>query len=229
MDITLSPIWQITFPGAQLGLLHMTGIDNSKRPTPLDAEKRRVEAQVREQYGHLSRAELREDPTLAAYHAYYKRFKKSYHVQLQLESVALKGKGLPTVNPLVDSYFAAELESFILTAGHDADKLNGPVTLGVTEPGDTLVMMNGETREVKPGDMKMMDGDELVCTILYGQDKRTPITPQTSSVLYVAYVPAGVEPAIVRANFERIKANVALVSPEAEVELEEIFSATNML
>ena len=34
---------------------------------------------------------------LQAYAAYYKQFKKTYHVQLQVESIVLKGKGLPNV------------------------------------------------------------------------------------------------------------------------------------
>src|SRR5262245_24144930 len=60
---------------------------------------------------------------MAAYVRYYKRFSKTYHVQLQLESIVLKRKSLPSVSPLVDANFTAEVETLVLTAGHDAQKL----------------------------------------------------------------------------------------------------------
>jgi len=40
---------------------------------------------------------LLEHPILKAYQEYYRRFKKTYHVQLQLESLLFKGKSIPSV------------------------------------------------------------------------------------------------------------------------------------
>ncbi len=70
---------------------------------------------------------------MAAYERYYKRFDKTYHVQLQVESIVLKGKNLPDVSPLVDANFIAEIETFVLTAGHDVMQLQGSVCMdGIT-------------------------------------------------------------------------------------------------
>ena len=117
--------------------------------------------------------------TLNAYRDYYRRFGNTYHVQLQLESVVHKGKSLPSVSPLVDANFAAELETLVLTAGHDADLLTQPLTLDVTGGGEAFTGMNGSVKTLRPGDMMMTDAGGVICTVITGQDARTPISPAT--------------------------------------------------
>jgi hypothetical protein len=74
--------------------------------------------------------------------------------------------------------------------------------------------------------MMMADRQGIVCTILYGQDARTPISPHTRRALYVAYAPAGVPRVTVQQQLDTIHVNILLVAPEAEVEMIEIFAAT---
>ena len=74
---------------------------------------------------------MREIEPLPAYAAYYKRFGQRYHVGMQLESVAQKGKDLPDVAALVEGMFVAELRNLILTAGHDLDQIALPLRLDV--------------------------------------------------------------------------------------------------
>lgn len=224
-EVQASERWQTGFPGAQAGLLLISGANNTARETSLEAYKRALASSLRAKYGRLSRAELLELPVLQAYKTYYRRFDKTYHVQLQLESVVFKGKSLPAVNPLVDAVFAAELETLILTAGHDADRLVEPVCIDASRGDESYPGFNGEQRTPKPGDMLMRDGQGVVCTILYGQDRRTPITAQTRRALYVAYVPAGIEPALVEAHLDRIEANVRLFAPMVEVEYRQVLRA----
>src|SRR5262245_64447502 len=75
---------------------------------------------------------------MAGYVHYYKRFGKTYHVLLQLESIVLKSKGLPSVSPLVDANFTAEVETLVLTAGHDAQQLQGEISIDGARDGDKL-------------------------------------------------------------------------------------------
>ncbi len=220
MQITVTQRWHDTFTGGHVGVLLVNTIDNHKRPTPLDAHKQAVEAKLRETYAGFTRADL-----LQAYRTYYKRFNKTYHVQLQLESVVQKGKHLPTVNPLVDAYFAAELETLVLTAGHDADKLQGPIEIDASQEGDEMVRMNGKVQVLKPNDMLMRDAQATVCTIMYGQDQRTPITPATKRALFVAYAPAGVPRSAADAMFTELTHNIHLFAPAATVERSQLFTA----
>lgn len=226
-EITVTDRWRGAFPGAHVGVLLMSEVDNTRRPTPLDARKRELEARLREQYAGRSRADLLEREVLRAYRAYYRKFGQTYHVQLQLESVVHKGKALPNVSLLVDAGFLAELETLVLTASHDADLLLAPLVLGAAQGGETFTQMNGSVRTLKVGDMTMRDAQGAVCTVLYGQDSRTPISPATRRALYVAYAPAGVPAATVRRQLGAIRENVLLFAPEAVVEQVEIYAASD--
>ncbi len=224
-EIDVNGRWHKTFPGGHVGVLLIGNVDNRKRPTPLDQKKREIEARLREKFAGYSRADLLELDILRAYRDYYKQFKKTYHVQLQLESIVQKGKSLPNVNPLVDANFAAEVETLVLTAAHDADLLEAPVTIDATQEGDEFIQMSGSRQLLKPGDMMMSDRKGIICTIIYGQDKRTPISPKTRRALYVAYAPVGVGDTAVQQQLDLIHQNILLFAPEVEVELLEIFSA----
>ena len=225
IEIEVNGRFHQTFPGGHVGVLLVGNVDNSKRPTPLDARKREIEARLREKYAGFSRADFLELEILQAYRSYYKKFNKTYHVQLQLESVVQKGKSLPSVSPLVDANFAAELETLVLTAGHDADLLEAPITIDATQAGDEFVQMNGTVRPLKPNDMMMRDGKGIICTIIYGQDKRTPISSRTRRALYVAYAPAGVPVTAVQQQLDSIRENILLFAPKAETELVQIYAA----
>ena len=171
------------------------------------------------------RADFLELPTLAAYKSYYRRFGKTYHVQLQLESIALKGKSLPAISPLVDANFGAEVETFILAAGHDVAHLGGRVVMDVSGEADSMVQMNGREKMLPPGDMIMRDDAGVCCSIIYGQDNRSPITPATTHVLYVAYAPAGVPNVAVDQHLQRILTHVRLFAPQATLEQSTLITA----
>ena len=218
IQLNVTDRWQTTFPGAHVGVLLIGRVDNTKRPTLLDRHKRAVEAQLREKFAGLTRADLLELEVLKAYRNFYRRFGNTYHVQLQLESVVHKGKSLPSVSPLVDANFTAELETLVLTAGHDADVLRPPLTLDAARGGEAFTAMNGSVKTLKPGDMMMTDASGVICTIIAGQDARTPISPATNRALYVAYAPVGVPLESVERQLEIIRKNVLLFAPDAEGE-----------
>ena len=90
--------------------------------------------------------------------------------------------------------------------------------MDVSRPGERMVQMNGADKAILAGDMVMRDDGGICCSILYGQDNRSPISAETGSVLYVAYAPAGVGAAAVEAQLKQIEANVRLFAPLAIVE-----------
>ena len=225
LSLTATDAWKEMHPGAQIGLLEISDVDNAQPAPALDREKRAIEARLREKYSDFSRENFLELPVMAAYHHYYRKFGYTYHVLLQLESVALKGKSLPNVSPLVDANFAAELETLILTAGHDFAQLLEPVAIDVARQGDEIIRMNGTRKEVPVGDMLMRDAGGVACTILRGQDNRSPISKGTTHVLYVSYVPDGVTGEQVRSQLEAMEKYVRLFAPGCVVEGSEIIFA----
>lgn len=218
LSITATDEWRTSHPGAIIGLLELSGVDRSRSSPELDARKRELESHLRERYQGFTRKDFLALPILSAYDRYYNRFDKTYHVQLQLESIVLKGKSLPAVSPLVDANFMAEVETFVLSAGHDAAKLVELVVMDVSREGDSMTQMNGTSKVIRAGDMVMRDAGTLACSILYGQDNRSPISIDTSHVLYVAYAPPGVPAESVEAHLCRIEDNIRLFAKSAGLE-----------
>jgi len=218
LSVTGTNAWKDAHPGGIIGLLEISGLDNTGPAPALEREKRAVEDLLRQKYAGFSRADFLALPVMDAYHRYYRKFGYTYHVLLQLESIVLRGKSLPSVSPLVDANFAAELGTLILTAGHDVEKLETPVIIDLAREGDLITQMNGEQKDVPVGDMLMRDGHGVACTILRGQDNLSPISKETTHVLYVAYAPPGVMEEQVGAQLEAIERYVRIFAPGWVVE-----------
>ena len=78
------------------------------------------------------------------------------------------------------------------------------------------------TYHLKANDMIMTDRSGVVCTVIYGQDQRTPVSEATTQVLYVTYVPAGVAPAVVKEHHEILARNVRLFASDVSVVQQQI-------
>jgi DNA/RNA-binding domain of Phe-tRNA-synthetase-like protein len=201
----------------------MSAVRNPESDPALDELLDTTAARLRERWAGAARADLLADPELAAYAAYYRRFDKTYHVLLQLESVALKGKALRARGALVGAMFAVELETGLLTAGHDAASLAGELTLDVVGPDDPYVGMGGRPIQGAPGDMCIRDGAGVVSSVVYGPDDRTRLGEATKAVLFTTYAPAGIgRPAIIR-QLEALAGIVRVVAPDAAVDVLAVF------
>ena len=65
---------------------------NPAHDAELEKRKAALENELRARFAGQDRAALLRHPVLQAYDAYYRRFKKTYHVQLQLEFDPLQGQ-----------------------------------------------------------------------------------------------------------------------------------------
>jgi DNA/RNA-binding domain of Phe-tRNA-synthetase-like protein len=225
LEISATDGWRAAHARATIGVLELSGLDNHAASARLNERKRALEAGLRKRYQGFSRQDFLALPVMADYDRYYKRFNKTYHVQLQLESIVLKGKPLPDGSPAVDANFMAEVETLILTAGHDGQKLLGPIVIDVSRDGDQMTQMNGASRAIRPGDMIMRDAGGVSCSIIYGQDARSPISPESSHVLYVAYAPAGIAADVVERQLAGIEEHLRLFSPNLVVEQRRLLTA----
>ncbi len=228
LAITATKEWAAAHLGATIGLLEISGVQNMHPSPALNEHKREIEAHLREQYTDFKRADFLALPVMSAYDQYYKRFNKTYHVQLQLESIVLKGKSLPSISPAVDSYFMAEVQTLVLTAGHDVAKLGQALTIDVSREGDVMLQTAGEPKAIRAGDMVMKHRGDICCSILYGQEPESLISAGTQHVLYVAYAPAGVPTLSIEDQFERIERYIRVFSAQATVEQKRLISANSM-
>ncbi len=166
---------QPSFSGAHAGVLVMRNVSNPAHHAELEKQKAELEEKLRAQFAGQDRTALASHPVLKVYGEYYQRFKKTYHVQLQLELILLKGKSIPSVASLVECMFMAEVKNMLLTAGHDLDVLQLPLTLDVTQGTESYTVMRGEEQVVKAGDMMISDQAGIISNIIYGPDQRTQI------------------------------------------------------
>jgi DNA/RNA-binding domain of Phe-tRNA-synthetase-like protein len=78
---------------------------------------------------------------------------------------------------------------------------------------------------MRPDDMLMKDAEGICCSIIYGQDNRSPITQETTHVLYVSYAPPGVPAEVVEAQLQQIEEHIRLFSRDAVVEQHRLLTA----
>ncbi len=221
----VSQQWRSAYPGAHVGVLVMLDVANPSHHPALDNAKTALAEELKQRYVGADRRSILDQPVAQAYQGYYRRFNKTYHVQLQLESIILKGKPMPSGAALVEAMFMAELDTLLLTAGHDLDALHLPLTLDVAAGTETYVLLRGSPQSPKPGDMLISDGEGIVSSIVYGPDQRTQITPTTRNVVFTTYVPEGIAEDDVLRHLAKIRGNVQLVAPQARVELMANFGA----
>lgn len=215
--------WRSAYPAAHAGVLVIRAVTNPAHDPVLEDRKAALEEQLRSQFSGQDRAAIARHPVLQAYGDYYRQFKKTYHIQLQLESIVLKGKSIPSVAALVEAMFMAEMQDLLLTAGHDLDTLHLPLTLDVSTGTERYTLLRGEEQVLKAGDMMIGDQQGVISSIVYGPDQRTQITPETRNVVFTVYAPPGVDGQIVSGHLQHIKDNVMAFAPDAQVELLKVY------
>ena len=111
----------------------------------------------------------------------------------------------------------------LLTAGHDLDKLQLPLTLDVTQGTESYTVMRGEEQIVKAGDMAISDRLGIISNIIYGPDQRTQITESTRNVVFTVYVPAGIDEQSIMRHLQDMRDYVMVIAPDAQVELLKVY------
>jgi DNA/RNA-binding domain of Phe-tRNA-synthetase-like protein len=218
--------WKSAYPEAYTGVLVMRAVSNPEHHPELERRKAALEAELRAQFSGLDRATIASHPVLRAYGEYYHRFKKTYHIQLQLESIVLKGRSIPSVAALVESMFMAEMQDMLLTAGHDLEVLQLPLTLDVATGDEKYTLLRGDEQILKPNDMMISDQGGVISSILYGPDQRTQINSGTTQVIFTVYAPPGIGEESVVDHLQHIQENVMVFAPQAQVELLRVYSGS---
>lgn len=213
--------WKQTHGGAGLGLMVVDKLGNPEQSEALESRKRELESQLRARFSDPG--ELADDERIKVYTDYYKRYKKTYHVLQQLESVIFRNKSIPRGAGLVEAMFMAELKNRLLTAGHDYDALKTPLTLDAAAGDEQYVLISGKDQLVKPGDMALADAGGIVSSIIHGPDSRTRIVSATQKAAFVVYAPEGISRQPVFDHLSDIYSYIRLFAPNAEIVLQQVY------
>jgi len=214
--ISISESWKETFPEACVGLLVVKNANNLKDHPDLKSARKKLENDLRSKYGLMDRKSLREIPVFAAYDAFYRPFKKSYHVQLQLESIVFKAKSIFSPSALVACMFMAELETGLLTAAHDLTTLELPLCAEAANGLETYQRLDGSEQTLKEGDMYIRDQEGILSSVIYGPDLRTQIRENTTQAVFTTYGPPGISKDQVRKQLEILEGYLRIFAPTAE-------------
>ena len=215
--------WKTAYPEAHAGVLVLHDVVNPSRDAELERRKAELEIGLRARYEGQDRGAIKDHPVLKAYGNYYRRFNKTYHVQLQLESIVFKGRPIPSVSALVEAMFMAEINNLLLTAGHDLDAAQSPLTLDVAQGTESYLLLGGEEQAPKAGDMMILDQQGIISSIVYGPDQRTQITAQTRNAVFTVYAPAGITEDAIEEHLRQILTNVQVIAPSAKVGLLSVY------
>jgi DNA/RNA-binding domain of Phe-tRNA-synthetase-like protein len=218
MPLLIDPAWSTHFPGTRMGLLEVRGLSTLTSHPELEKARLGLEAELRRHYGTWDRKQLRELPVLRVFEAHYRSFGKTYHVLQQLESVALKGRSIPSRICAVTALFMAELKHGLVAAGHDLSSIEAPLRLAPSKGGERYTNL-GKVEAILPkGDMTLSHKKGLLSSVLYGPALETPIRSDTRDALFTIYAPGSLPAGSLEAQMEDLTAYLKCFTPEARIE-----------
>jgi DNA/RNA-binding domain of Phe-tRNA-synthetase-like protein len=216
----LTPAFRAAFPDGVFGLLAVSRCPNRARVTALDGELRAIEASLRARYPGDA---IDVDPVARAYAAHFRRYGGRYPVVHQVRSI-LSGRPIESPSALVTAMFAAEVDSLVLTSGHDPAALRGSLRVDVSADGDAYTKLSGKRQRLRAGDMVVRDDEGIIASVVHGPDDRTRLRGDSAAAVYGAWCPAGVGAAAARAHLAALARLIRLEWPGAEVEAPRILS-----
>ncbi len=214
MEIDVTPAFHATFPEGMFGALIVRGCPNRSRASLLQAEQRAVEESLRARFPGDT---IEAHPVARAYAGYFKRFGARYPVVHQAKTI-LAGRSIESPSALVAAMFTAEVDSLVLTSGHDLYVLAGSLRVDVTRGGDLYTKISGKEQALRPGDMIVRDAEGIIASVLYGPDFRTRLRPESTAALFGAWAPVGLSVAAVEAHLETLGRLLRREWPAAVVE-----------
>lgn len=179
-----------------------------------DMVERHVAA-LREQYREYVRADVfGQNP----YFRYFRKFKKTYPVMMQFESVLLKGREFPRWTAVTAVPFLVELETHVLCGTHDIDRLMGPVELYQAEAREPFAGLRGDEVHTYPGDVTGRDAGGIIFSMIAGADDRTCIHPDSRHVFHPVFGTPDTDKAVIENALRRLEFFVKVLAPDAEIE-----------
>ena len=221
--ITISPSVKNIFPQTRFGAMIIRGICPSVDRSIMDDLISDEIEQLKDYYHDYERKAALSSEPLCHYAAYYKRFKKSYHVLGQLESILLKGKNIPPVGIPVEAMFLAEVKSQMLTAGHDLDMTQGNLIIDIAAESLAYKSISGKEQQLALRDLYLSDEAGVLSSIIGGPDYRTQITTTTRDCLYFVYGVEGITSQRIEAHLKTIASYLSKTISGVQIESIDIY------
>lgn len=175
--------WEL-FPNAKIGIITCNGIDNTVKDE--NQYKDMISQGEKEALNHLPNEEFSSNEVIKVWRDAFKKFKTKKGARSSIEALLKRvstGKGLGTINPLVDIYNSISLKYAMPCGGEDMDKFIGDIRL-TKATGDESFITLGSDKSEPPyeGEIVYKDDEGAICRCWnWRESVRTMLTEDTKN------------------------------------------------
>ncbi|MDH5066280.1 B3/B4 domain-containing protein [Clostridium perfringens] len=175
--------WEL-FPNAKIGIITCNGIDNTIKDE--NQYKDMISQGEKEALTHLPNEEFSSNEVIKVWRDAFKKFKTKKGARSSIEALLKRvstGKGLGTLNPLVDIYNSISLKYAMPCGGENMDKFIGDIRL-TKATGDESFITLGSDKSEPPyeGELVYKDDEGAICRCWnWRESVRTMLTEDTKN------------------------------------------------
>ncbi|MDK0787053.1 B3/B4 domain-containing protein [Clostridium perfringens] len=175
--------WEL-FPNAKIGIITCNGIDNTIKD---ENQYQDMLSQVeKEALTHLPNEEFSSNEVIKVWRDAFKKFKTKKGARSSIEALlkmVSTGKGLGTINPLVDIYNSISLKYAMPCGGEDMDKFIGDIRLSKATGDESFITLGSDKSEPPyEGEIVYKDDEGAICRCWnWRESVRTMLTEDTKN------------------------------------------------
>ncbi|XZI53799.1 B3/B4 domain-containing protein [Clostridium perfringens] len=175
--------WEL-FPNAKIGIITCNGIDNTIKDE--NQYKDMISQGEKEALTHLSNEEFSSNEVIKVWRDAFKKFKTKKGARSSIEALLKRvstGKGLGTINPLVDIYNSISLKYAMPCGGEDMDKFIGDIRLSKATGDESFITLGSDKSEPPyEGEIVYKDDEGAICRCWnWRESVRTMLTEYTKN------------------------------------------------
>jgi len=173
-----------SFPDLVVLLAEIRDVEVRETSDDLEGFKLEVYERIRSRYDLEN---LKNDPVIRSYRDFFWRIgidpTKIRPAAEALIRRILSGRGLPTINTLVDAYNLASAESCVALAAFDAEKIDGDMLMRFAEEGERFLGIGmREPKILRGGELVVSDSKRLIAIYPYRDADYSKVTLQTKNI-----------------------------------------------
>lgn len=175
--------WEL-FPNAKIGIITCNGIDNTVKDE--NQYKDMISQGEKEALNHLPNEEFSSNEVIKVWRDAFKKFKTKKGARSSIEALLKRvstGKGLGTINPLVDIYNSISLKYAMPCGGEDMDKFIGDIRLSKATGDESFITLGSDKSEPPyEGEIVYKDDEGAICRCWnWRESVRTMLTEDTKN------------------------------------------------
>lgn len=175
--------WEL-FPNAKIGIITCNGIDNTIKDE--NQYQDMLSQGEKEALTHLPNEEFSSNEVIKVWRDAFKKFKTKKGARSSIEALLKRvstGKGLGTINPLVDIYNSISLKYAMPCGGEDMDKFIGDIRLSKATGDESFITLGSDKSEPPyEGEIVYKDDEGAICRCWnWRESVRTMLTEDTKN------------------------------------------------